>query len=94
MKITEIKASSKRTEHIKVGNTVDSFVSFEAEYTATLDNDDDVEKATCKLYDIANSNVDKQVEEFINLCYGKNNESSEDEEADKKDNKESHKSNS
>lgn len=75
MKITEIKASSKRTEHIKVGNTVDSFVSFEAEYTATLDKDDDVEKATCKLYDIANSNVDKQVEEFINLCYGKDNES-------------------
>ena len=94
MKITEVKASSKRTEHIKVGNTVDSFVSFEAEYTATLDNDDDVEKATCKLYDIANSNVDKQVEEFINLCYGKDNESSEDEETDKKDNRESHKSNS
>lgn len=91
MKITEIKASSKRTEHIKVGNTVDSFVSFEAEYTATLDKDDDVEKATCKLYDIANTNVDRQVEEFINLCYGKDNESSEDDETDKKDNEESHK---
>lgn len=78
MKITEIKASSKRTEHIKVGNTVDSFVSFEAEYIATLDEDDDVDKATCKLYDIANSNVDKQVEEFINLCYGKDSSSKED----------------
>lgn len=78
MKITEIKASSKRTEHIKVGNTVDSFVSFEAEYMATLDKDDDVDKATCKLYDIANSNVDKQVEEFINLCYGKDSLSKED----------------
>lgn len=78
MKITEIKASSKRTEHIKVGNTVDSFVSFEAEYMATLDKDDDVDKATCKLYDIANSNVDKQVEEFINLCYGKDSSSKED----------------
>lgn len=75
MKITEIKASSKRTEHIKVGNTVDSFVSFEAEYTATLDEDDDVEKATHKLYEIANINVDRQVEEFIDLCYGKDNES-------------------
>ena len=85
MKIIEIKASSKRTEHIKVGNTVDSFVSFEAEYTATLDNDDDVEKATCKLYDIANSNVDKQVEEFINLCY--NNDTSDNKE-DKKDKEE------
>lgn len=83
MKITEIKASSKRTEHIKVGNTVDSFVSFEAEYTATLDKDDDVEKATCKLYDIANTNVDKQVEEFINLCYGKDNESLETDEQSK-----------
>lgn len=89
MNITEIKASSKRTEHIKVGNTVDSFVSFEAEYTATLDKDDDVDKATCKLYDIANTNVDRQVEEFINLCYGKDNESLEDSETDKKDN-ESH----
>ena len=88
MKITEIKASSKRTEHIKVGNTVDSFVSFEAEYTATLDKDDDVERATCKLYGIANSNVDKQVEEFINLCYGKGSESSEDNENSKKENKE------
>lgn len=87
MKITEIKASSKRTEHIKVGNTVDSFVSFEAEYTATLDKDDDVDKVTCKLYDIANSNVDKQVEEFINLCYGKENESLDDSE---KENNESH----
>lgn len=87
MKITEIKASSKRTEHIKVGNTVDSFVSFEAEYTATLDKDDNVEKATCKLYDIANTNVDKQVEEFINLCYGKENESLDD--SEKEDN-ESH----
>lgn len=81
MKITEIKASSKRTEHIKVGNTVDSFVSFEAEYTATLDKDDDVEKATCKLYDIANTNVDKQVEEFINLCY--NGNTSDDKENEK-----------
>ena len=87
MKITEIKASSKRTEHIKVGNTVDSFVSFEAEYTATLDKDDDVEKATCKLYDIANSNVDKQVEEFINLCYGKDSESSEDNKTNEKEHK-------
>lgn len=83
MKITEIKASSKRTEHIKVGNTVDSFVSFEAEYMATLDKDDDVDKATCKLYDIANSNVDKQVEEFINLCYGKDSLSKEDGNRDK-----------
>lgn len=90
MKITEIKASSKRTEHIKVGNTVDSFVSFEAEYTATLEKDDDVEKATCKLYDIANTNVDRQVEEFINLCYGKDNESIDDSETDKKENNESH----
>lgn len=90
MKITEIKASSKRTEHIKVGNTVDSFVSFEAEYTATLDKDDDVDKATCKLYDIANTNVDKQVEEFINLCYGKDNESLENGEQSKKENDESH----
>lgn len=90
MKITEIKASSKRTEHIKVGNTVDSFVSFEAEYTATLDKDDDVEKATCKLYDIANTNVDKQVEEFINLCYGKDNESLETDEQSKKEDNESH----
>lgn len=90
MKIKEIKVSSKRTEHIKVGNTVDTFVSFEAEYTATLDKDDDVEKATCKLYDIANSNVDKQVEEFINLCYGKDNESIDDSETDKKENNESH----
>ena len=85
MKITEIKASCKRTEHIKVGNTVDSFVRFEAEYTATLDKDDDVEKATRKLYDIANSNVDKQVEELINLCY--NNDTSNNKE-DKKDKEE------
>lgn len=90
MEIKEVRVSSKRTEHIKVGTTVDTFVSFEAEYTATLDKDDDVDKVTCKLYDIANSNVDKQVEEFINLCYGKDNESLENGEQSKKENDESH----
>lgn len=82
MKIKEIKVSSKRTEHIKVGTTVDTFVSFETEYTATLDKEDNVKDATKELYDRANSQIDEQVEEFVNLCY--NNTTSDDKE-DKKD---------
>ena len=86
MKIKEIKVSSKRTEHIKVGNTVDTFVSFETEYTATLDKEDNVKDATKELYDRANSQIDAQVEEFVNLCY--NNSTSDDKE-DKKDKEDS-----
>lgn len=85
MKIKEIKVSSKRTEHIKVGNTVDTFVSFETEYTATLDKEDNVKDATKELYDRANSQIDSQVEEFINLCY--NNTTSNNKE-DKKEKEE------
>ena len=82
MEIKEVRVSSKRTEHIKVGTTVDTFVSFETEYTATLDKKDDVGNATKELYDRANSQIDEQVEEFVNLCY--NNNTSDDKE-DKKD---------
>lgn len=78
MNIKEVRVSSKRTEHIKVGTTVDTFVSFETEYTATLDKEDDVKDATKELYDRANSQIDSQVEEFINLCY--NNDTSDDKE--------------
>ena len=81
MKIKEIKVSSKRTEHIKVGNTVDTFVSFETEYTATLDKEDNVKDATKELYDRANSQIDEQVEEFVNLCY--NSSTSDDKESEK-----------
>ena len=94
MEIKEVRVSSKRTEHIKVGTTVDTFVSFETEYTATLDKEDNVKDATKELYDRANSQIDEQVEEFVNLCYGKDNESLEDSETDKKDNEENHKSHS
>ena len=80
MEIKEVKVSSKRTEHIKVGTTVDTFVSFETEYTATLDKKDDVGNATKELYDRANSQIDSQVEEFINLCY--NNDTSNDKESE------------
>ena len=45
MEIKEVRVSSKRTEHIKVGTTVDTFVSFETEYTATLDKEDNVKDA-------------------------------------------------
>ena len=82
MEIKEVRVSSKRTEHIKVGTTVDTFVSFETEYTATLDKEDNVKDATKELYDRANSQIDEQVEEFVNLCY--NNDTSADKE-DKKD---------
>ena len=78
MEIKEVRVSSKRTEHIKVGTTVDTFVSFETEYTATLDKDDNVKDATKELYDRANSQIDAQVEEFINSCY--NNNTSDDKE--------------
>ena len=81
MEIKEVRVSSKRTEHIKVGTTVDTFVSFETEYTATLDKKDDVGDATKELYDRANSQIDSQVEEFINLCY--NNDTSNDKESEK-----------
>lgn len=80
MEIKEVRVSSKRTEHIKVGTTVDTFVSFETEYTATLDKKDDVGNATRELYDRANSQIDEQVEEFINLCY--NNSTSDDKESE------------
>ena len=72
MEIKEVRVSSKRTEHIKVGTTVDTFVSFETEYTATLDKEDNVKDATKELYDRANSQIDEQVEEFVNLCYNGN----------------------
>lgn len=81
MIIKEVRVSSKRTEHIKVGTTVDTFVSFETEYTATLDKEDDVGNATEELYARANSQIDRQVEEFVNLCY--NNNTSDDKESEK-----------
>ena len=81
MKIKEVRVSSKRTEHIKVGTTVDTFVSFETEYTATLDKKDNVKDATKELYDRANSQIDEQVEEFVNLCY--NNTTANDKESEK-----------
>ena len=80
MEIKEVRVSSKRTEHIKVGTTVDTFVSFEAEYTATLDKKDEVGNATRELYARANSQIDLQVEEFVNLCY--NNNTSDDKESE------------
>ena len=80
MNIKEVRVSSKRTEHIKVGTTVDTFVSFETEYTATLDKEDNVKDATKELYDRANSQIDEQVEEFVNLCY---NSTSDDKESEK-----------
>ena len=81
MNIKEVRVSSKRTEHIKVGTTVDTFVSFETEYTATLDKKDNVKDATKELYDRANSQIDEQVEEFVNLCY--NNTTANDKESEK-----------
>ena len=81
MNIKEVRVSSKRTEHIKVGTTVDTFVSFETEYTATLDKEDNVKDATKELYARANSQIDLQVEEFVNLCY--NNNTSDDKESEK-----------
>ena len=81
MNIKEVRVSSKRTEHIKVGTTVDTFVSFETEYTATLDKEDNVKDATKELYDRANSQIDEQVEEFVNLCY--NNTIANDKESEK-----------
>ena len=81
MNIKEVRVSSKRTEHIKVGTTVDTFVSFETEYTATLDKEDNVKNATKELYDRANSQIDEQVEEFVNLCY--NNTTANDKESEK-----------
>ena len=81
MEIKEVRVSSKRTEHIKVGTTVDTFVSFETEYTATLDKEDDVKDATKELYNRANSQIDEQVEEFVNLCY--NNTTANDKESEK-----------
>ena len=81
VEIKEVRVSSKRTEHIKVGTTVDTFVSFETEYTATLDKEDNVKDATKELYDRANSQIDEQVEEFINLCY--NNTTANDKESEK-----------
>jgi len=82
MEIKEVRVSSKRTEHIKVGTTVDTFVSFETEYTATLDKEDNVKDATKELYDRANSQIDEQVEEFVNLCYN-NNTTANDKESEK-----------
>ena len=81
MEIKEVRVSSKRTEHIKVGTAVDTFVSFETEYTATLDKEDDVKDATKELYNRANSQIDEQVEEFVNLCY--NNTTANDKESEK-----------
>ena len=92
MEIKEVRVYSKRTEHIKVGTTVDTFVSFETGYTATLDKRDDVGEATRELYARANSQIDAQVEEFINLCYGKDNESLEDNKTNEKEHKEINKS--
>lgn len=83
MEIKEVRVSSKRTEHIKVGTTVDTFVSFETEYTATLDKEDNVKDATKELYDRANSQIDEQVEEFVNLCYNNNTASDKENEKDK-----------
>ena len=87
MEIKEVRVSSKRTEHIKVGTTVDTFVSFETEYTATLDKKDDVGNATRELYDRANSQIDEQVEEFINLCYNNNTSDNKEDKKDKEDKK-------
>ena len=87
MNIKEVRVSSKRTEHIKVGTTVDTFVSFETEYTATLDKKDDVGNATRELYDRANSQIDEQVEEFINLCYNNNTSDNKEDKKDKEDKK-------
>ena len=77
MNIKEVRVSSKRTEHIKVGTTIDTFVSFETEYTATLENDDDVKGATKELFDRANAQNDRQVEEFVSLCYNNNSNGEE-----------------
>ena len=87
MEIKEVRVSSKRTEHIKVGTTVDTFVSFETEYTATLDKKDDVGDATRELYARANSQIDAQVEEFINLCYNNNTSDDKESEEDNEDKK-------
>ena len=77
MEIKEVRVSSKRTEHIKVGTTIDTFVSFETEYTATLEDDDDVKGATKELFDRANAQNDRQVEEFVSLCYNNNSNGEE-----------------
>ena len=87
MEIKEVRVSSKRTEHIKVGTTVDTFVSFETEYTATLENDDDVKGATKELFDRANAQNDRQVEEFVNLCYNGNTSDDKESEEEKEDSK-------
>ena len=87
MNIKEVRVSSKRTEHIKVGTTVDTFVSFETEYTATLDKEDNVKDATKELYDRANSQIDEQVEEFVNLCYNNNTSDDKEDKKDKEDSK-------
>ena len=87
MNIKEVRVSSKRTEHIKVGTTVDTFVSFETEYTATLDKEDNVKDATKELYDRANSQIDGQVEEFVNLCYNNNTSDDKESKKDKEDSK-------
>ena len=84
VEIKEVRVSSKRTEHIKVGTTVDTFVSFETEYTAILDKKDDVGDATRELYDRANSQIDAQVEEFINLCYNNNTSDDKEDKEEKK----------
>ena len=81
MNIKEVRVSSKRTEHIKVGTTIDTFVSFETEYIATLENEDDVKDATKELFDRANAQNDRQVEEFVSLCY--NNDTPDDKESEK-----------
>ena len=87
MEIKEVRVSSKRTEHIKVGTTVDTFVRFETEYTATLDKEDNVKDATKELYDRANSQIDEQVEEFVNLCYNGTTSDNKENKEDKEDKK-------
>lgn len=87
MEIKEVRISSKRTEHIKVGTTVDTFVSFETEYTAILEKEDNVKDATKELYDRANSQIDEQVEEFVNLCYNNNTSDDKEDKKDKEDSK-------
>lgn len=87
MEIKEVRVSSKRTEHIKVGTTVDTFVSFETEYTATLDKEDNVKDATKELYDRANSQIDEQVEEFVNLCYNNNTSDDKEDKTEKEEKK-------
>lgn len=67
MKITKIQATSRISTKIK-----ETFYTFEYTEERAIEESDNVERERADLWETCHKEVDKQVEDVINLVYKKN----------------------